>query len=60
MERTNKTINLFKEKYGKTSKEKKAYTAEEVEAMGFSTEWPKSRLDSFFYKSSPYYRCNHS
>lgn len=32
---------------------RKAYTAKEVEAMGFSTEWPKSRLDSFFFKSSP-------
>ena len=29
---------------------------EEVEAMGFSTEWPKSRLDSFFFRSSPSYR----
>ena len=36
---------------------RKAYTAEETEAMGFSIEEPK-RLRSF--KSSPYYRCNHS
>ncbi len=43
----------------KTPQGKKTYTAKEVEAQGFSTEWPKSRLDSFFYKSSPYYRCNH-
>ena len=37
----------------RNAKTPKAYTAEEMEAMGFSTEWPKSRLDSFFYKSSP-------
>lgn len=37
----------------KNGKTPKAYTAEKVKAMGFSTEWPKSRLDSFFYKSSP-------
>jgi len=36
---------------------KKAYTEEDVKAMGFSIEEPK-RLRSF--KSSPYYRCNHS
>jgi len=35
---------------------KKAYTAEETQALGFSIQWPKSRLDSFFYKSSPSYR----
>lgn len=48
---------------GKNSKmpqSRKAYTAKEVEAMGFSTEWPKSRLDSFFYKSSPFYRVSSS
>ena len=43
-------------KNAKTPKRPKAYTAKEVEAMGFSTEWPKSRLDSFFFKSSPSYR----
>lgn len=42
------------EKNCKTPPGKKAYTAEETEAMGFSVEEPKSRLRSF--KSSPYYR----
>ena len=45
------------EKNCKTPQGKKAYTAEEVKAMFFSIEEPK-RLRSF--KSSPYYRCNHS
>ena len=40
----------------KNSKTPKAYTAEEMESMGFSTEWPKSRLDSFFFKSKLSYR----
>ena len=43
------------EKNWKTPQGKKAYTAEEVKAKGFSVEEPK-RLRSF--KSSPYYRCN--
>lgn len=37
----------------KNGKKPKAYTAEEIKAMGFSTKWPKSRLNSFFHKSSP-------
>ncbi|MBR2273593.1 MAG: hypothetical protein IJ864_02015 [Alphaproteobacteria bacterium] len=41
------------EKNCKTSQGKKAFTAKEVEAMGFSVEEPK-RLRSF--KSSPFYR----
>ena len=44
------------EKNCKTPQGKKAYTAEEVEAMGFSAKWPKSRLNSFFFKSRPVYR----
>lgn len=45
------------EKNCKMPQGKKAYTAKEVEAMGFSIEEPK-RLRSF--KSSPYYRCSNS
>jgi hypothetical protein len=45
------------EKNSKAPQGKKAYTAQEAEAMGFSIEEPK-RLRSF--KSSPYYRCSNS
>lgn len=41
------------EKNCKTPQNKKAYTAEETQAMGFSIEEPKG-LRSF--KSTPYYR----
>ena len=42
------------EKNSKMPQGKKAYTAKEVEAMGFSVKEPKSRLRD--YKSSPFYR----
>lgn len=42
------------EKNSKTPQGKKAYTAEETEAMGFSVKEPKSRLRD--YKSSPFNR----
>lgn len=48
------------EKNCKTPQGKKAYTAKEMKAMGFSIEWPKSRLDSFFFKSSLAHRVSSS
>ena len=49
----NSKTELHMEKVSKTLQGKKAYTAEETEAMGFTIEEPK-RLRSF--KSSPFNR----